>query len=53
MEKLVDPSYLIQEASAFKRHQVVLQNDGPCSKPSVCELSRDYNSDHNLITNSL
>jgi heparanase 1 len=52
VEKILNPSYLSQEASTFKGLQAVLQNYGPWSKAWVGETGGAYNSGHNLITNA-
>ena len=52
VEKILNPSYLSQEASSFKGLQTALHNYGPWSKAWVGETGGAYNSGHNLITNA-
>eukprot|EP01018_Ginkgo_biloba_P014040 Gb_35069 [translate_table: standard] len=52
VERILDPSYLSQEAATFKSLQAILQNYSPCSSAWVGEAGGAYNSGHNLVTNA-
>lgn len=52
VEKILNPSYLSQEAATFKGLQDVLQNYGSWSNAWVGESGGAYNSGQNLVTNA-
>ncbi|KAH9287920.1 hypothetical protein KI387_032037, partial [Taxus chinensis] len=52
VEKILDPSYLSREESAFKGLKTTLENYGPWSSAWVGESGGAYNSGRNLVTNA-
>ena len=52
VQKILDPSYLNNEASTFSLVKQVLEKHGQSISPWVGESGGAYNSGHNLVTNA-